>query len=169
MGWTNFFISHHVFIDEFQKVDCLTTSSTYCSLLRIRISSRRFCVGVDFLKLTDDYILWDEFRPDFDPIRHFPRSQLCGGREIWNLGGMPLSRRMYWLKGFGKSPPPPKSSTYFLLLLFKTVSCRFCGGVDFFQTHSINTLCEISVQPHHGWPLSGLPSGFLCNPEVDHL
>ena len=44
------FISHNVFIDEFEKVNNSTTSSTYCLLLLIRIVDWQFCGGIDFLK-----------------------------------------------------------------------------------------------------------------------
>jgi len=53
-------ISHRVFIRWFWKVNSLTKLSTYFLLLLIETISRRFCGGVDFWKLINEYILWDE-------------------------------------------------------------------------------------------------------------
>ena len=53
-------ISHNEFIDWFEKVNSPTKSSTYCSLLLIRILSGRFCGGVGFSKPISQYIVSDK-------------------------------------------------------------------------------------------------------------
>ena len=47
-GASNSFISHNIFIDQFQKVKPPTKSSASCLSKLLRILSRRFCGGVDF-------------------------------------------------------------------------------------------------------------------------
>ena len=50
------FVSQNIFIHWFEKVNSPTKSLSYCFLLLIRISSGRFCGGVDFLKLIDKHL-----------------------------------------------------------------------------------------------------------------
>ena len=52
--------SQNMFINQFQKVDVPTKSSTQCFLLLLQVLSRRFWGGVDFLKLIDKYIVSDK-------------------------------------------------------------------------------------------------------------
>ena len=53
---TDSLISQNVFINYFQSVDSPTKLSTYGLLLLIEILSEQCCGGVDFLKLSYEYI-----------------------------------------------------------------------------------------------------------------
>ena len=77
-------IPQNVFIDWFQKVNFPAKSSIYCPPLLIEILSWRSCLGVDFLKLINEYVVSDEDATPLD--RCAPRSS-TPNRE-WGLGLM---------------------------------------------------------------------------------
>jgi len=53
-------VSQNILVNQFQKVNSPTKSLTYCWLFLIRILSWRFCGGVHFLKLINEFIVSDK-------------------------------------------------------------------------------------------------------------